>query len=181
MSGRANNPLGSAMAATRTGCDRPVGRKSANNAAGRRETWGMTDTQRRWRLPYLVRLPLVLAAVVAALVIGWKVTHPQGAAQPRASAPAVSASPVAAAPATPAGSISDGVWIVGSDVQPGTYRSSGAETGGYCMWSRHSSTAGGPFDAIIASDGSKAGQVLVTIQPGDKLFRTHGCAPFTKV
>lgn len=141
----------------------------------------MTDTRRRWRLPYLVRLPLVLAAVVAALVIGWKATHPPTTSQsPTAAAPR-SAAPVAVAPAAPAGSIGEGVWIVGSDVQPGTYRSSGAPSGGYCMWSRHSSTAGGPFDAITASDGSKAGQMLVTIQAGDKLFRTHGCAPFTKV
>lgn len=80
-----------------------------------------------------------------------------------------------------AGTITDGVWVVGTDIQPGTYRSPGAPAGGYCMWSRHSSVAGGPFDAITASDGSKAGQVLVTVQPGDKLFRTHGCAPFTKI
>ena len=139
----------------------------------------MTDTQRR-RLPYLVRLPLVLAAVVAALVIGYKVTHQQPA-QVAPTAP--TAAPSAASPATAAaaGTIGEGVWIVGSDIQPGTYRSPGAPAGGYCMWSRHSSVAGGPFDAITASDGSKAGQMLVTVQPGDKLFRTHGCAPFTKV
>lgn len=140
----------------------------------------MTDTQRRWRLPYLVRLPLVLAAAAIALVIGWRLTHPQPA-NPARPAPPAAAAPVAAQPAAPSGSISEGVWLVGSDVQPGTYRSDGADAGGYCMWSRHSSTAGGPFEAIIASDGSKAGQMLVTIAPGDKLFRTHGCAPFTKI
>lgn len=131
----------------------------------------MTDTPRR-RLPYLVRLPLVLAAVVAALVIGYKVTHLQ---------PAQVAPTAPSAPAAAPGTVGDGVWLVGTDVQPGTYRSTGAPPGGYCMWSRHSSVAGGPFDAITASDGSKTGQVLVTVQSADKLFRTHGCAPFVKI
>lgn len=136
----------------------------------------MTDTPRR-RLPYLVRLPLVLAAVVAALVIGYKVSHQQ----PAQVGPTAPSPPSAAAPAAAAGTIGDGVWIVGTDIQPGAYRSTGAPAGGYCMWSRHSSTAGGPFDAITASDGSKTGPMLVTVQPADKLFRTHGCAPFTKI
>lgn len=141
----------------------------------------MTDTPRR-RLPYLVRLPLVLAAVVAALVIGYKVSHQQPAqVGPAAPSAPSAAAPAAAAPAAAAGTIGDGVWIVGTDIQPGAYRSPGAPAGGYCMWSRHSSTAGGPFDAITASDGSKTGPMLVTVQSADKLFRTHGCAPFTKI
>lgn len=79
--------------------------------------------------------------------------------------------------------IGPGVWLVGTDVQPGTYRSAGAATADdYCMWSRHDSAAGGPFDGIIASDGQFGpGQMIVTVDAGDVLFRTSGCAPFTKI
>lgn len=131
-------------------------------------------------MPYLLRLVLTIGAVVAAIVIATKMgivgNNPAPAAQSAARPAPVSAS-AAAAP----GTIADGVWIVGTDVQPGTYRSTGASGDRYCMWSRHSSVSGGPLDNIIASDGSSAGQMVVTIEPSDKLFRTHKCAPFQKV
>lgn len=89
-----------------------------------------------------------------------------------ASAPAVSA----------ASGIGSGTWIVGTDMQPGTYRSSGPnDTVGYCMWSRHSVITGDPFEGIVASDGTKSGQMVVTIAPTDKMFITKGCAPFERV
>lgn len=80
------------------------------------------------------------------------------------------------------GQIASGVWLVGTDIQPGTYRSPGPLPGDrYCMWSRHSSLAGGPMDGILASDGGGPGhQMIVTIAASDRLFRTT-CAAFTKV
>lgn len=99
-----------------------------------------------------------------------------------AQRPSAAQREAAAAPTVPAGQIGPGVWLVGSDVAPGTYRSSGASGDRYCMWSRHSSAAGGSMDDILASDGQRgAGQMIVTIQSGDALFRTNGCAPFVKV
>jgi hypothetical protein len=131
-------------------------------------------------MPYVVRLVLVIGAVVAGLVIAAKMGIVGNTAAPATARPAA-VPPASSAPAVPAGAIGDGVWLVGTDVQPGTYRSDGASGGQYCMWSRHSSTAGGPLDNIIASDGSSAGQMVVTIAPGDKLFRTHKCGPFVKI
>ena len=51
----------------------------------------------------------------------------------------------------------------------------------YCMWSRYSTVAGGPTDNILASDGSYDGQLIVTIEPGDKRFMTRGCQPWTRI
>jgi hypothetical protein len=78
------------------------------------------------------------------------------------------------------------VYLVGTDVQPGTYRTQGAHPEehmrGYSMWSRHDSAAGGPMDGIIASDGGGPGeQMIVTIAPDDVLFRTSGCEAFLPV
>lgn len=91
----------------------------------------------------------------------------------------------ASTPRPAGGTIPPGVYLVDADIQPGTYRSTGATQPsygrGYCMWSRHSTPAGGPMDAIIASDGSYSGQMIVTIEPGDARFLTRGCAPFTLV
>lgn len=97
-----------------------------------------------------------------------------GAATPAASAQAAPAAP------DPAAGIGPGEWLVGVDVEPGTYRSAGpVEDGDYCMWSRKDAAGVGPLDNILASDGSyDAGQMLVTIEPTDVVFRTKGCSPF---
>ena len=117
----------------------------------------------------------ILLFVVIAVGLVYVVPRLGGTASTTATQPSA---PVKVSPV--AGQIPSGVWLVGVDVQPGTYRSTGSE-GRYCMWSRHSSHAGGPMDNIIASDGRDSGQMVVTIQPGDALFRTNGCAPFTKI
>lgn len=132
---------------------------------------------RRVLTSYPVRLLLVAVVVCGGIAVINRTGQPSG------RTPATPTSPVftSAAPTVP-GQIQPGVWIVGADVQPGTYRSTGAGDGGYCMWSRHSTTGGGPMDAIIASDGALSpGGVLVTIEATDKVFRTRGCAPFQRI
>lgn len=122
----------------------------------------------------------LLAVVGLAVVTGQPGPATAGSAEPpttRTAAPATT-------PPKPAG-INPGVYLVGVDVQPGTYRTDGAAprryVDGYCMWSRHDSVGGGPFDGIIASDGSFDGQLIVTIEPGDKRFMTRGCQPWTRI
>lgn len=132
-------------------------------------------------MPYALRLVLTVVGVVAAVVIAAKMGLVGNGPTSSAAAPAANPATASAPAPDPADGIGDGVWLVGSDVQPGTYRSAGAVDGDYCMWSRHSSTSGGVIENIIASDGSFAGQMVVTIEPGDKLFRTKGCEPFQKL
>lgn len=100
---------------------------------------------------------------------------------PAAAQPATSA-PAPAAPAAPAG-IGPGEWLVGSQVEPGTYASTGpAEDGDYCLWSRKDTAGAGAMNGIIASDGSyDVEQMLVTIEASDVAFVTKGCAPFELV
>jgi len=71
---------------------------------------------------------------------------------------------------------SDGTYTVGTDVKPGTYKSS--STSGMCYWARLSSTDGSS-GSILANDVSE-GQSVVTIQSSDKAFKTSSCGTWKK-
>jgi hypothetical protein len=69
----------------------------------------------------------------------------------------------------------DGVWIVGVQVQPGTYK--GVSEGlGY--WARLKD-ASGEFDAIIANENPE-GPSVVEIAPTDAFFETSGVSGWKK-
>lgn len=75
----------------------------------------------------------------------------------------------------------DGTFIVGEDIEPGTYRSDGPQGGEvtYCSWERLSGTGRDAEDIIAAGGGS--GQDAVTVKEGDVAFSTHGCRPWKRV
>ena len=100
-----------------------------------------------------------------------------------ADVPAVAASPSASAgpqqEAAPKGGIpGDGTFLVGKDIQAGTYRSEGKNTYG-CYWARLSDTTG-ESGAIIAN-GNAQGPAIVKIAAGDKAFQTTDCKPWKKI
>ncbi|WP_329132659.1 hypothetical protein OG552_13725 [Streptomyces sp. NBC_01476] len=66
----------------------------------------------------------------------------------------------------------DGTFQVGSDIKPGTYRSSG-NSDGLCYWER-SKDAKGEADSILAND-NVTGSSYVTIARTDKFFKSTGC------
>lgn len=70
----------------------------------------------------------------------------------------------------------EGTFLVGSDIQPGTYRS--VDNSG-CYWQRSSDTSGS-FEGIIAN-GNVEGQAVVTIDSSDVAFTTNRCNDWTKV
>jgi predicted peptidase len=118
--------------------------------------------------------------IVAVLVLAYKAgvaSMPSGHAV-QAPRPAQAAS----VPATIPGQIGDGTWLVGIDIQPGTYRSTGAVPRiNFCWWGRLSDTTGDSH-AIIASGAANAGeQIVVTINPNDRAFKATNCEPFVKV
>jgi hypothetical protein len=85
------------------------------------------------------------------------------------TAPAVT---VTAPPPPPATAFAgDGIFLVGKDVQPGTYKSDG---GSGCYWGRQDSAG----NTIANNIGD--GPSVVTIQPGDFAIKTQSCAPFHK-
>lgn len=72
-------------------------------------------------------------------------------------------------------SFGDGIWQVGEEIQPGTYRS---PAGGSCYWARLSGFGG--FDDIIVNGGFSKNQT-VTISASDKGFETSSCGTWEKI
>jgi hypothetical protein len=66
----------------------------------------------------------------------------------------------------------DGIWIVGADLDPGTYV---AEGGDWCLWQRISAFRA-ETDSIIKGGSSRR----ATIEAGDVAFYTEGCGTWTK-
>jgi hypothetical protein len=69
----------------------------------------------------------------------------------------------------------DGTWLVGKDIQPGTYRASGHW---HCYWARLRGLSG-QFGDII-SNGNGANPV-VTVEASDVAFQTQLCGEWTRV
>ena len=74
----------------------------------------------------------------------------------------------------------DGTFLVGQEVRPGTYRSTGPAAGGTdCYWARLKGTTG-DLGEIIANHAGK-GQATVTILATDKAFQTTGCQTWKRI
>jgi hypothetical protein len=73
---------------------------------------------------------------------------------------------------------SDGTYLVGTDIQPGLWRSDGGTDGMPCYWKRLSGLSGS-LDDIIQNNVSDGPQV-VQIQPTDKAFVTAHCQNWHK-
>ncbi|WP_405778723.1 hypothetical protein OG512_00415 [Streptomyces sp. NBC_01378] len=83
--------------------------------------------------------------------------------------------------APPSSFSGEGQYLVGEDVQAGTYRTGGPEEDSIipnCYWARLKN-ASGEFDAIIANDNLQ-GQGRVTLNKGE-YFKTSGCQDWKKV
>ncbi|WP_371330039.1 hypothetical protein [Streptomyces sp. TP-A0356] len=72
----------------------------------------------------------------------------------------------------------DGSYVVGRDVRPGTYRTTG-NTDGLCYWERAKDASGGA-DSLIAND-NVTGTSYVTVKATDKVFRSSGCKDWQAV
>jgi hypothetical protein len=70
----------------------------------------------------------------------------------------------------------DGMFIVGTDITPGTYRSSGAGT---CYYARLSGFSGS-LGSISANENTES-SAIVTITTTDKGFKSSGCGTWTKI
>ena len=69
----------------------------------------------------------------------------------------------------------DGNWIVGTDIEPGTYRND--DSSALCLWQRLSGFSG-EFDDIIASDLTEA-ITIVTIEATDTGFSSEDCSTWS--
>jgi len=116
------------------------------------------------------------AVTVTAAAPTVTVTAPGATVQAAAPTSTVTVTQTAEAPA-PAAAFSDGVHLVGSDIQPGTYKA--ANSDGDCYWARLKNTDGN-FAAIIAN-GNPSGQAVVTIAKSDGAFESSRCGDWVKV
>lgn len=76
----------------------------------------------------------------------------------------------------PGPGFSDGQFIIGTDVRPGTYRSTGG-TG--CYWEREKDFSGGGSNSIIANNNTD-GPSVVTINAGDAGFKSKSCGDWSR-
>lgn len=76
-----------------------------------------------------------------------------------------------------AGTFGSGPQLVGSDIQPGTYRNS--DSSNMCYWERLSGHSG-EIDDIIANELTES-QSVVTIAPTDVAFSSTDCGTWTLV
>lgn len=129
----------------------------------------------------------VLSGVGLALCIVWAAAF--GATVANTPAPQVGSFPAMpevanVAPAVPApapapGTIpGSGTFMVGSDIEPGTYKTGGPESFG-CYYARLKDTTG-DFGSIINNNVSQ-GPASVTISASDGAFETSGCQTWSKV
>jgi hypothetical protein len=72
----------------------------------------------------------------------------------------------------------DGDFQVGTDVEPGTYRTTG-NSDGMCYWER-AKDASGELDSLLAND-NVSGTGYVTVKPTDKIFKSSGCGDWEAV
>lgn len=72
----------------------------------------------------------------------------------------------------------DGDFQVGTDVKPGTYRTTG-NTDDMCYWER-AKDASGDTDSLLAND-NVSGTSYVTIKATDKIFKSSGCKDWEAV
>jgi hypothetical protein len=82
----------------------------------------------------------------------------------------------AAAPVTSYPHFGDGTYQVGTDIQPGTYRT--REGSPNCYYERLRNFTGG-LNSILANNNTNA-PAVVTIKPTDAGFNSQGCGTWTK-
>jgi hypothetical protein len=87
----------------------------------------------------------------------------------------------AEAAGTAAPTFGDGTWVVGQDIEPGTYRSD-VPAGDFCYWERLSGFGGDILEDVITNDAVEGPQqVIVEIAPTDAGFTSDDCGTWTKV
>jgi hypothetical protein len=75
----------------------------------------------------------------------------------------------------------EGTYLVGTEIAPGTYRTSGPSSSVIpnCYWARSKDATGRPGSVI--ADGNTKGQATVTVKATDGAFKSTGCQAWTKI
>ncbi|MBV9162968.1 MAG: hypothetical protein JO281_15755 [Pseudonocardiales bacterium] len=138
-------------------------------------------TKRRWiTAGTLLAFVIAIVANLAIITVMVNRRDPDSTATARPRGQTVPAPP--ALPALSAGlmaTLGEGRFVVGTDIAPGTYRTTGPSGHLDCYWERLKDTSGGT-DSIIANNLGR-GPATVTIDNSDGAFQTRWCNTWTKV
>lgn len=134
---------------------------------------------KQWWITTGALLAFIIAIVVNLLIIAGIVNRhdPVSTATTHARMQKVPA--LLAPPGFLATSLGAGKFVVGTDIAPGTYRTTGPSGHLDCYWERLTNTSGGT-DSIIANNLGR-GPATVTIDNSDGAFQTRWCNTWTKV
>lgn len=81
----------------------------------------------------------------------------------------------------PGTSFPDGQWVIGGDIQPGTYSVTVAAGSSGCTWERNAATDG-TASAVLESGTGIAGEaIVVSIKDTDKAFQSKGCGAWQRL
>lgn len=126
--------------------------------------------------------PWILAAPAAIVIVG---CGNIGATTPAAGPATPTATRADTPPLTAAGpqtSFGDGTWVVGEDIQPGTYKSAGAQQGIFELCSVTTLAGDTSDSAIIDWVTANADEpVRIKVTGKVKAVKATGCEDFTKV
>lgn len=133
--------------------------------------------------------PWVVGALVFLLVVGSCAAALGGNEEtPRTTnlgAPVVPSTPETTpeAPSGPKTSFGDGTWVVGEDIEPGTYKTAGAREGmfEYCQITTHSDTEADSDKTLDWKNGNANEPIRVKISGKVKSVNATGCEDFVKV
>ena len=92
------------------------------------------------------------------------------------SEPTATPSPMPEPTPTPEPGLGDGTWIVGTDIAPGLYATSGGE---FCYWARLKGFSGTLDDVLVNQIGT--GRQVVSIATNDVGFETNGCGEWRPI
>lgn len=75
----------------------------------------------------------------------------------------------------------DGQWLVGGDIQPGTYSVTVKSGSPGCTWERDSSTDGTAASVLESGNGHSDEVIVVVIKETDKVFQSRNCGSWHRI
>jgi hypothetical protein len=146
--------------------DAPAGKRP------RKQRWLRATTLLVFIVAIVANLVIIRIMVSRGDTASTVTAHPQA---PRLPAPV----PAPALPPGLATTFGEGKFVVGTDIAPGIYRTTGPSGHLDCYWERLKRTSGAT-DSIIANNLGR-GPATVTIADDDGAFQTRWCSTWTKV
>jgi hypothetical protein len=130
----------------------------------------------------VLSIAIVANLAIIALIASRADSTPAITARPRVPtppSPAAPAPPEALSPAVATTTFGEGKFVVGTDIAPGTYWTTGKSGHHDCYWERLKDTNG--TTASIIANNLTPGPATVTIDKTDGAFQTRWCNTWTKV